>query len=265
MTAADAVDEHGVATTPDGARLRWRRRGAGEPMLLISGQAVGSASWDPIVPALARHHEVITFDLRGIDGSGIGEAPAWTMAEFADDALAVLHAAGVERAHVVGHSMGGRVSQRLAIEHPDVVATLTLIATTGGDAGGVPRDPEASRVLASGGIAELAPYFFGPGGDDAEMARFLRRDASITARRGHYTASLGHDAWGELGAIAAPTLVIHDTADEITPAGNGRMLAAAIPRAELLEIADGHHAVHLQSAEVVPAVPAFAAAHPAAV
>jgi len=264
MSAAPTADEHGTAVTPDGAHLQWRRRGSGEPMLLISGQAVGSASWDPIVPELAREHAVITFDLRGIDGSGIGDAPEWTMAEFADDALAVLLAAGAGRVHVVGHSMGGRVAQRLAIDHPEAVATLTLIATTGGDAGGVARDDEASRVLASGGIAELAPYFFGPEGEHAAMARFLHRDASITARRGHYTASLGHDAWGELGGIAAPTLVIHGTADEITPPGNGRMLAAAIPAAQLLEIAGGHHAVHLQSSEVVPAVLAFAAAHPLA-
>ena len=252
----------GVTITPDGAAIRWRRRGAGEPILLISGQAVGSASWDPIVPALGADHEVITFDLRGIDGSTTGDAPAWTMEQFAADALAVLRDASVTSAHVIAHSMGGRVAQRLAIAHPEVVATLTLIATTGGDAGGVARDAEASRVLASGGIAELAPYFFGPDGDRADMARFLQRDASIAARRGHYTASLGHDAWGELPAITAPTLIIHGDADAITPVGNGRMLAAAIPGARLLEIEGGHHAVHLQSAEVVPAVLAFVAAHP---
>lgn len=116
-----------LATAPDGTQLAWTAEGAGEPLLLVAGQATAMAGWGPTAAALAKHFRVIRFDHRGTGASGRGEAGRYTTRHFAADALSVLEAADVDAAHVYGHSMGGRVAQWLAIVHPARVRTLTLV------------------------------------------------------------------------------------------------------------------------------------------
>lgn len=135
-----------TARTADGARLAWRSRGGGEPLLLISGQAVDATAWDAVIPDLSRRFRVITFDHRGIGRSEPGADEAYTTRSFARDAAAVLDAAGVDRAHIYGHSMGGRVAQWLAIDHAPRVGALVLGATTGGDDRGFPALREQPRI-----------------------------------------------------------------------------------------------------------------------
>ena len=121
----------GWATAPDGTRLAWSSIGEGEPLLLVAGQAVDASAWDPVVPDLAWSFRVMTFDHRGIARSEPGERD-FTTRDLAADAVAVLDAAGVGRAHVYGHSMGGRVAQWMALDHPDRVGGLVLGATSAG-------------------------------------------------------------------------------------------------------------------------------------
>ncbi|WP_253905890.1 alpha/beta fold hydrolase, partial [Arthrobacter sp. H5] len=118
----------------DGARLSWTVEGAGEPLLLIAGQATGLAGWDPVIPELSKTFRVIRFDHRGIAASTEGDLGRYSTRAFAEDAATVLDAAGAPKAHVYGHSMGGRVAQWLAIDHADRVATLVLAATSAGGA-----------------------------------------------------------------------------------------------------------------------------------
>ena len=121
-----------IALASDGAELAWAEEGAGEPLLLIAGQATGMTGWGPTAEALARHFRVIRFDHRGIGRSSKGNADRYTTKSFAADAIAVLQAARVDAAHVYGHSMGGRVAQWVAIDHPHRVRALVLAATSGG-------------------------------------------------------------------------------------------------------------------------------------
>jgi pimeloyl-ACP methyl ester carboxylesterase len=161
--------------------------------------------------------------------------------------------------------MGGRIAQWIAIDHPERVATLTLVSSTGGDARGVPRPAHATAALAAGDPEILGAYFFGDAFRAAHpdvLGMLARSDAPIRARRGHFQASSTHDAWDDLGRIAAPTLVIHGSDDEITLVANGRELAARIPDATFLEIPGGH-GIHLESAAVREAIGAFAQQHPA--
>jgi pimeloyl-ACP methyl ester carboxylesterase len=254
----------GIARTPDGAELEWEEHGAGEPLLLIAGQGVSRRTWDLVIPSLANSFRVISYDHRGIGPSTLGHAPMWTTRALASDALAVLDAAGVVRAHVVGHSMGGRIAQWLAIDDPERVGTLTLVSSTGGDARGHARPAHATAALAAGDPATLGRYFFG----DAFRAQhpdvlgmLARSDAPIRARRGHFQASSTHDAWDDLARISAPTLVVHGADDEITPVANGRDLAQRIPGAAFLQVPGGH-GIHLESPGVRDAIVAFAHAHP---
>src|SRR4051794_41833944 len=97
-----------LATGPAGT-LHWESAGDGEPVLLIMGLGLSGGAWWRTVPVLARHLRVITFDNRGV-GRSRAFSYAYTTAAMADDAVTVLDAAGVERAHVYGISLGGMVA-----------------------------------------------------------------------------------------------------------------------------------------------------------
>jgi pimeloyl-ACP methyl ester carboxylesterase len=253
-----------LATADDGVPLAFEEHGTGVPLLLIAGQATGMHGWGPFARALAEDHRVIVFDHRGIGDSGLGDPARYSTRCFADDALAVLDAAGASAAHVLGHSMGGRVAQWLAAEHPGRVRRLVLMGTTASDRAGAPgdrRDPAAMADLLSGDRERMVPLFFDAAWAETNpeaVAGFFDRVASRAALRGHFAASRDHDARQVLGRIRAETLVVHGRGDALTPVAHARLLAQAIPRARLLEF-DARHGLHLDSPAVLQAVRAFLA------
>lgn len=242
------------AVAADGTRLAWRSEGSGSPLLLIAGQATALTGWEPIVPELAKSFRVIRFDHRGIGESDEGPSEYFSTREFAADALTVLDAAGVQRAHIYGHSMGGRVAQWLAIDHPDRVGALILAATSAGGFLGKNRDPEATRALTSGDPEQLQPLFFDEdwAAEHSEAVRtFFTSRASKPAKRRHFRASKEHDARSSLGTIRAPTLILHGTDDPLTPLDNALVLRELIPRSVLVKISDGRHGFHLDHPETL--------------
>lgn len=276
MLACRPLDSHAVprfATADDGVPIAFEESGTGVPVLLIAGQATGMNGWGPFARALASEHRVIVFDHRGIGDSGLGDPARYSTRLFADDGLAVLDAAGVAAAHVIGHSMGGRVAQWLAADHPGRVRKLVLVGTTASDrvrdAGEAAeaaeaeqrRDPRVVADLLSGDRARMLPLFFDADWAEANpeaVAGFFDRVASRPALRGHFAASRDHDAREVLGRIRAEALVVHGRADAVTPIGQARLLAGAIPRARLLEF-DARHGLHLDTPAVLTAVRAFLA------
>jgi 3-oxoadipate enol-lactonase len=107
------------------AKIHWEAQGSGTPVLLIMGHLYSSKLWYPLIPALARRHRVITFDNRGTGQSDT--TGGVTIETLTADALAVLDAAGEQRAHVYGVSMGGAIAAEFGMVHP----TRTLSATLG--------------------------------------------------------------------------------------------------------------------------------------
>jgi len=105
-----------TATTPDGASIHYEVAGAGPPVVLVHGITESSGTWDPIVERLASNHQVTTLDLRG-HGRSPAHAP-YDLATLAGDVAAVATAAGLDRPHVVGHSLGGAVVSALAGAFP---------------------------------------------------------------------------------------------------------------------------------------------------
>ena len=128
---------------PRERRIAWERHGAGEPLLLVHGLGYARWGWEPVLPGLAERFDVLLFDNRGIGESDAPPGP-YTVAELAGDAVAVLDEAGVERAHVVGTSLGGMVAQELALAHPGRVDRLVLACTTPGGPQAFPL-PERER------------------------------------------------------------------------------------------------------------------------
>src|SRR5665213_3915050 len=127
-----------------GVRLHWQEQGQGSPILLIMGHRYSSALWYPMLPALSAEHRVIRFDNRG---AGESDTTAKvTLPELAGDALAVLDAAGVDRAHVFGVSMGGPITLELALQQPQRVMSL-ILGCTGVLSAEKPRLPAFLRVL----------------------------------------------------------------------------------------------------------------------
>jgi 3-oxoadipate enol-lactonase len=227
-------------------RLAWEEHGAGAPVLLVHGLGYTRQGWGPLRDLLARSYRVLSYDNRGIGESEIPPGP-YTVAELADDAVDVLDAAGAERAHVIGASLGGMVAQLLAAEQPERVERLVLVGTTPGGAGGYPL-PQQTLVLMTE-AASLPP--------EVALRRFVENalapgsplvDEVFAYRQQHppdpagwaaqAAAGVAWDADGRLGRIAAPTLVVAGTADAVVDPRNAQLLADAIPGAKL-ELIDG--------------------------
>ena len=108
--------------------LHYVEHGEGDPLLLVMGFGGDHLAWGLQMPAFAARHRVIAFDNRGVGQTGAPDAP-YTTLEMADDAVGLLDALGIERAHVLGVSMGGMIAQELALNHPGRVRTLQLHCT----------------------------------------------------------------------------------------------------------------------------------------
>jgi pimeloyl-ACP methyl ester carboxylesterase len=239
------------ATLPDGVRLYYETRGAGEPLLLVMGRASDHHGWGAVPGDFATRWQVIVYDHRGTGQSDKPESPPYTTRGFAQDAVGLLDQLGIERAHVYGISMGGMVAQWLAIEHGTRVGALVLGCTSPGLAHGVRRLARVEADIASGNMLRVLTKFYSP----LYMLTHLNELAAMQpaaqpmpayAEAMHGAASIGHEAWDQLPTITAPTLVIYGGRDEIAPAANAHRLAERIPGAELHIVPRGRHMFYLE-------------------
>lgn len=222
-------------------KIAWERHGGGPPLLLVHGLGYARWGWEPVVEPLARSFDVLLYDNRGIGASDAPPGP-YAAAELAADAVQVLDEARVERAHVLGTSLGGMVAQELAVAAPERVDKLVLAATTPGGAGSFPMPERTVRLMA--GRATLRQFVenaLAPDPDPRIVERILRhREATaqpLAAWSAQAAAGAAFDALERIGAIAAPTLVLTGTEDAVVDPRNSRLLAERIPgaRVELFE------------------------------
>ncbi|HKI93346.1 MAG TPA: alpha/beta fold hydrolase [Gaiellaceae bacterium] len=232
-------------------RIAYEEHGEGEPLLLIHGLGYGRWGWGPVVAPLAGRLRVVLLDNRGIGASDAPPGP-YSVAQMAEDAAAVLDRAGIERANVVGTSLGGMVAQQLVVAHPHRVDRLVLACTTPGGERAFPFPRGTLRLLEQ--TQQLEPLValrrfvenaLAPGAPEALVDEIAAlRVANLPDPVGwaaQAAAAAAFDGFDRLGEIAAPTLVLHGTADEVVDPRNAGLLAERIPdaRAELLEGA-GH-------------------------
>ena len=255
--------------------LFYEAHGEGDPLLLIMGLAADSTAWLFQVPELARHYRTIVFDNRGVGRSSKPRGP-YTIHEMADDAAGLLDVIGIERAHVVGVSMGGMIAQELTLRHPKRVRGLVLGCTFPEPDAESERQRQFSlarfggRVTASGEteidvsavdplmlFQHLLPRVFNQSFIDRELPKLLQifggalqYGFSLEAILGQVEAIMGHRATDRLREITAPTLVITGDADLLVSPANSDVLARNIPGAKLVKIPGGSHGFNFETPDV---------------
>jgi len=258
------VQSEGVFILPfiqnQGAKIYWDEQGAGDPVLLIMGLAYPSDVWYRTRPVLSKTYRTICLDNRGVGRSDVPPGP-YPIALMAADALAVLDAAGVERAHVYGISMGGMIAQELTLQHPERVRSLILGCTAAGGPTAVQAGPEVGKLLMARGVmtpeeaAEAAvPYIYDAGTPRARIDEDLDVRRPWFARPEAYMAQLqgilAWEAYSRLPQISVPTLVIHGENDRLVPVGNGKLIASRIPGAKLVLLANASHIYPTDQTEI---------------
>ena len=237
-----------------GVTVSYEDRGARDapPLVLIMGLGGSGASWYRMVPHLEGDYRLLVIDNRGTGGTS--DPPIHRPLQLGDmvrDVVAVLDDAGVDAAHVHGISMGGMISQQLALRHPERVRSLALGCTTAGHRLG--REQPPWRLLAGGMLGPVDPRRSWRIVEPALYARRtieerrdrIREDLRVRAgeRLGIRTipaqllAAAGHRAHDRLERLAGtPVTVIHGDEDRLIPPGVGRELASRIPGAQFVEL-----------------------------
>jgi pimeloyl-ACP methyl ester carboxylesterase len=231
--------------------IYWDEAGEGEPVLLIMGLGSSRAVWHRIRPALATQYRTIAFDNRGVGESDVPAGP-YSMREMAADAVAVMGAAKIASAHVLGLSMGGMIAQELALQYPDRVRSLILACTSPGGKNAVQADPDVLSVVTSftstspeAGTEAFVPLLHAAGTArtriDEDLALRRKWYPSADGYRGQLQAIRGWEAFSRLHQIRVPTLVIHGDCDRLIPTRNGEILAERIPGAKLVLLPQAGH------------------------
>ena len=243
----------------DGTRIHYEVTGrpGATPILMIQGLGASKNAWNLQRIAMATRFRSISLDNRGAGRSDKPTQP-FTLEQMADDAIAVLDATGVETAHVVGASMGGVISQIIAVKYPHRVRSLTLVCTacrnhpwrqellqswahTAEEKGMIEVGKEAAQwVMSPRSFRRLVPAFtwMGPLAALRPRHSFVSQIQAILDTR--------EDLVDELSSITAPTMVIVGNQDILTPRGDSEEIAERIPNAELVVISGAAHGLMME-------------------
>jgi pimeloyl-ACP methyl ester carboxylesterase len=248
-------------------------------ILLIAGAASSMLSWeDDFCGRLAAGSRfVIRYDNRDTGRSVTYEpgAPKYSGSDLVEDVVGILDALGIERAHLVGISMGGGIAQFVALDHPERVASLTLISTSPGSGADLPKmsdelrghfadataEPDWSdRAAVIAYIVEDARHYASKSRPFDEAAwrdlagRDFDRTINIASSMKNHFLIQGGDSWRErLTEIIVPTLVLHGADDPLFPYGHGVALANEIPGARLVSLKQTGHELPRATWDVVVA------------
>jgi 3-oxoadipate enol-lactonase len=235
----------------DGLRLAYDELAPDDPqatVLLLCGIGAKRQGWYKQLPALGERYRALALDYRDVGDSDPATEP-YSIGDLAEDVRAFAGRLGIERASLIGISMGGFIALELALAHPGLVDRLILVVTSAGGAAHVSTSSEVMRALLPGdeevesgaGARRVCSLVAGPGFAERHpeaIEEFVEIARHKPMRVDAYLRQLGacraHDVAGRLGEITAPTLVIHGDADPLVRVENGRHLAAGIAGAELI-------------------------------
>jgi 3-oxoadipate enol-lactonase len=245
----------------NGQDLYYEVHGDGEPLLCVQGLAVDTLGWLPQVPAFGSRHRTVIFDNRDVGQSSMADGH-YEIADMARDTLALADGLELESFHLLGVSMGGAISQELALAAPERVRSLTLAVTfaSGGawartlsDVWGarvhrMTREERVDELL----LLTMSEEWF----EDTETVEWLRgvmlnhphpQDPEAFARQ--LRASSRHDARDRLGSLAMPVHVIGAEYDILVPVWKSEEVAELIPGSKLTVLERAPHGITLERAE----------------
>lgn len=257
--------------TVNGINLYYEIHGSGEPLVLINGLGYDLWMWHKMVPGLAEHFKVITFDNRGAGQSDKTPGP-YSAQMLADDLAVLLETLGIRGAAVMGHSMGGFVAQALVLSRPDLVNKLILSATNFGGPNHIPVTQEALVILMDTqadpierlrrGIAVSCAPGFAEANPDV-MENWIAHRVEVPLDPQGYQAQLAIglslstvEACFEprLKEIQVPTLILFGEHDKVVPPGNAELLAGKIGGSAVKILPDAGHFFPLEVADAANAV-----------
>jgi pimeloyl-ACP methyl ester carboxylesterase len=246
----------------NGISIYYEVQGKGVPLVMIQGLGGNYRAWFFQTPAFRKYYKVIVFDNRGIGKSGSSGEP-YTIKTMADDVIGLLDYLNIDKAHVLGLSLGGLVAQEIAISYPERVIKLILGSTfTGRDVNNV--NPELRKTL---GVQEGSTDIDIKSIDFKKLMNFMVSAAfnrwpfrvvfgtlakfgvrSVDAER--YLSQMqsvsDYDTLDRLHLIKAPTLVLTGAADRIVSPFMSDLLASRIPNARLVKVKGGSHAFFME-------------------
>ncbi len=236
--------------------LFYQESGSGDPVLFLPGLGADHTAWGLQIATLQRGFRCIAVDNRDCGRSDKASAP-YSIRDMAADTVGLIDALGIERAHVVGWSMGGAIAQELTLARPERVRSLALVASYHErDPRAVARSALAVQIRSELGheaflrFAQISIFTYRAYQREGYIEGILKRGLeypytqSVEAYARQASATVQHESRGRLGAIAVPTLVLVGDEDILTPLERfARPMAAEIPNAHLEVIAEVGHAL----------------------
>lgn len=244
----------------NGQQLYYEVHGEGEPLLCIHGLSASTLGWLPQIPVWSQSHKTVVFDNRDVGQSSRATAD-YEISDMTADALALADALGLDTFHLLGYSMGGAISQRLALTAPERVRTLTLCVTFGGGgAWGLTQgrlwSQRVQAMSREDRVDELMLLCFSEAFyENADMVAFVRQallagpeqEADAFVRQ--LLATSRHEVRDRLGELDLPVHVIGAEHDVLVPVWKSRELARLIPGARLTVLEEAAHGANLEIAE----------------
>jgi pimeloyl-ACP methyl ester carboxylesterase len=227
-------------------QIAYTRKGTGVPLVLVHGYPLDHTIWNEIIPALENDFDIIAPDLRGFGNSDVIEGQ-YKIPDLAADIAGLLDQLGIEKASIVGHSMGGYISLAFARAYPERVLGLGLVASQ------APADPPerkqgryaaAAEIMKSGvePVAESMPAILTP---DERVQAFVHRliaKQQPAGLAGALKAMAERDnSTSILSDFSFPVVIVHGEADELIPIQRAQEIKAAIPQATLIELSGVGH------------------------
>lgn len=250
----------------NGININYKVEGEGEPLILVMGFTGTGQAWFFQTRAFKKYYKVVTFDNRGVGKTDKPSEP-YTMKTMADDTIGLMDHLGIDKAHILGASMGGLIAQEVAINYPERVGKLILAVTFTGlpsnaervgevaeiasevlKAWGIPqdfRDEDVTSLDAVGLLSRIITLAFNrrlyrmilvP------MAKPYARWVGSKNIMGQMKAFVDSSTLDRLHTIQAPTLVMPGTEDKLLPPRSSDLIASRIPNAKLVKVEGGSHA-----------------------
>lgn len=267
--------------------IYYEDQGSGDVVLLAPASWWPSGTWNVgVVPFLSKRFRTISFDCRGT-GRSSQPKDGYTVAQFAKDCIALLARLGITRCHAVGFALGGQIMQAMAIERPDLVATLAIAASGAGTktltGGQRSLSPDTEREIQTIGFERYIrnyiendsmafnPQFYRERGDVvAALADAVwSGQSTVELFRRHEDARLTWDTLGKAAEVQVPTLILCGADDDVarrgsTPVGTAKRLAELTPGAELCLIPNTKHMTFWDGTGGLNALQEFLLRHPIA-